>query len=120
VFGERHEQMRWEITVAKDGEDAIEALFGQTNLWPDLILLDWNLPKLGGGEVLRRVKRHRLMSKIPVLIFSSSASESDIQAAYKDHANGWIVKPNGVDALEAIVERIERFWIQLSLKPSHA
>ena len=112
--------MRWEITLANDGEEALNALFGQTNLWPDLILLDWNLPKVGGGEVLRRVKRHRLLRKIPILILSSSTSEVDIQAAYKDHANGWIVKPNGVDALEAIVDRIERFWIELSLKQSHA
>jgi two-component system, chemotaxis family, response regulator Rcp1 len=66
------------------------------------------------------MKRHRLLRKIPVLIFSSSTSELDIQSAYKDHANGWIVKPNGMNALEAIGDRIERFWIELSLKQSHA
>ena len=113
-FGERRPKMRWEITLAKDGEEAIKALFGKTNLWPDLILLDWNLPKVDGDEILTRVKRHRLLCKIPVLFFSSSTSELDRQAANEHHADGWIVKPNGVHALEAIVDRIERFWIEFA------
>jgi len=62
---------------------------------------------MGGDEVLRRVKRHQLLGKIPVFIVSSSSSELDLHAAHEEHANGWIVKPNGVHALGPIVDRIE-------------
>jgi CheY-like chemotaxis protein len=120
AFGERGEETRWELTVAKNGEEALQGLFDETARRPDLILLDWNLPKVSGDEVLRRVKRHKLLREIPVLVFSSSTSEEDIGAAYDEHANGYIVKPGGLDALEAVVKRIERFWIQFSLRESCA
>jgi CheY-like chemotaxis protein len=60
---------------------------------PDLILLDWNLPKVSGDEVLRRIEEHQRLRRIPVLVFSSFEADFDIQAAYDSHANGYIAKP---------------------------
>ena len=121
AFGHRGQEIRWELTIARDGEEALHALFddGRESVFlPDLILLDWNLPKVGGDEVLRRVKRHEALRRIPVLVFSSSTSDKDMRAAYEEHANGYIVKPGGLDALDAVVEGIERFWFKFRLRDS--
>ena len=121
AFTDRGKEARWELTIAKDGEEALHVLFEEeceSTCLPDLILLDWNLPKVSGNEVLRRVKRDQDLRKIPVLVFSSSTSDMDIRAAYEEHANGYIVKPSGIDALDAIVERIEEFWFRFCLRES--
>ena len=82
-----------------------------------MILLDWNLPKVNGDEVLRRLKEHQTMRRIPVLVFSSSDAESDIHAAYDNHANGYITKPSSVESLAIVVEAIERFWVAVAHLP---
>ena len=120
AFGARGEQIRWDLTTAKDGAEALDLLFEdeqESAPLPDLILLDWNLPKVTGAEVLRRVKQHRQLRKIPVLVFSSSEAKRDIEAAYDSHANGYVTKPSSGDALTAIVETIERFWIAVAQLP---
>lgn len=81
---------------------------------PDLILLDWNLTRVSGGEVLQRVK-HEKLRKIPVLVFSSSDADRDILTAYDNHANGYITKTWEIDALAGIVETIERFCVAATL-----
>ena len=119
AFRDRRE-IRWNITVAKDGEQALKILFDDERTrtpLPDLILLDWNLPKISGNEVLRRTKEHEKLRNIPVLVFSSSAAEEDILSAYKNHANGYITKPDAPDVLAAIVETIEHFWVLVAQLP---
>jgi CheY-like chemotaxis protein len=118
AFSGRMDQTRWELTVATDGEEALHVLLEEENNsvpLPDLILLDWNLPKLSGGEVLQRVKQHQELRRIPILVLSASDADKDIHAAYDSHANGFITKPWGDEALSATVEAIERFWIALRL-----
>ena len=118
AFSGRMEQTRWELTVATNGEEALDVLFEEENKsvpLPDLILLDWNLPKLSGREVLQRVKQNQELRRIPVLVLSASEADRDIHAAYDNHANGFITKPGGDEALSATVEAIEGFWIALSL-----
>jgi CheY-like chemotaxis protein len=120
AFGARGKQTRWDLTTAKDGEEALRLLFEdkrESAPLPDLILLDWNLPRVTGAEVLRRVKQHRQLRKIPVLVFSSSAADRDIEAAYDNHANGYVTKPGSAAALAAIVETIEQFWIAVAQIP---
>jgi CheY-like chemotaxis protein len=73
--------------------------------------------KVGGEEVLRRIKEHPKLRRIPVFVFSSSEAESDIHAAYDNHANGFITKPADVDLLSAVVEAIEQFWIAIARLP---
>jgi CheY-like chemotaxis protein len=113
-------EIRWELTIANDGEEAIRLLFEEENEdvpLPNLILLDWNLPKVSGSEVLQRVKQHDKLRRIPVLVFSSSEADEDIHTAYNNHANGYINKPRSSEALATIVETIERFWIGVALLP---
>ena len=83
---------------------------------PELILLDWNLPKVSGSEVLRRMKKHKTLRRIPVIVFSASDADSDIHAAYDSHANGYIVKPSS-SQLQMIVETIGQFWGALARLP---
>ena len=102
----------WNLIVANDGEEAVRVLFEEENEnvpLPDLILLDWNLPKVSGSEVLQRVKQHEKLRRIPVLVFSSSEADEDIHTAYDNHANGYITKPPSGGPLAAIVETFERF-----------
>ena len=120
AFADRMEQIRWKLTVAQDGQTALDILFAeeyQNRPLPDLILLDWNLPKVTGSEVLRRIKDHPKLRRMPVLVFSSSQADDDIHAAYDSHANGYITKPDSAEALEAIVKTIEQFWSAIARLP---
>jgi CheY-like chemotaxis protein len=120
AFSDRGEEIRWELTVAKDGHEALALLFDEENAnlpLPDLILLDWNLPKVTGSEVLRRLKQDQKLRRIPVLVFSTSNVDDDVHAAYDNHANGYIIKPGDTNALASIVETIERFWITVAELP---
>jgi len=114
------QKTRWELTVATDGQEALDILFAEENEQaplPDLILLDWKLPKVSGDEVLRRVKQHETLRKMPVLVFSSSGADKDIHAAYGGHANGYITKPGDINMLAKIVEAIEQFWVAIAQIP---
>jgi CheY-like chemotaxis protein len=114
------EAVQWELAVAHDGEQAMKVLFEeeQTNSpLPDLILLDWHLPKVSGSELLRRIKTHDKLHKIPILVFSSSVADNDIHDAYDNHANGYIAKPASDAVLAQIVETIEQFWVAVAKLP---
>ena len=114
------EAIRWELTMAHDGEQAIRLLFEEerTNTpLPDLILLDWRLPKVSGSDLLQRIKKHENLRKIPVLVFSSSNADEDVHDAYGNHANGYITKPDSINVLTQIVETIEQFWIAVAKLP---
>jgi chemotaxis family two-component system response regulator Rcp1 len=115
--------IQWELTIVKDGEEALRLLFEEENEnvpLPNLILLDWNLPKVSGNVVLQRIKQDEKLRRIPVLVFSSSEADEDIHTAYDNHANGYITKPPSGEALAAIVETIERFWISIAQLPKVA
>jgi CheY-like chemotaxis protein len=117
------DEIRWELTIAEDGEKALSLLFEEEDEnvpLPNLILLDWNLPKVSGSEVLQRIKQHDKLRRIPVLVFSSSEADEDIHTAYDNHANGYINKPLTGKALADIVETIERFWIAVAQLPKVA
>ena len=127
AFLNRKGAHKWELTVAVDGEKALSIVLGNedtTGFTPDLILLDWNLPKISGSEVLQRLKAHTELRKIPILVFSSSDSEHDIHEAYGHHANGYITKPKDLDVLFQVAEAIEAFWVAIaqltSFKPDRA
>lgn len=110
------------ISVKKDGAAALDFLFDLSendidNL-PDLILLDINLPKIDGKEVLNQVKSHEILKKIPVVMLTTSSSELDITEAYKSHANCYITKPVDLNKFFDIVKAIENFWISIVKLPS--
>jgi CheY-like chemotaxis protein len=103
-----------EMAIARDGEEAIiflkDAL--STRKLPNLILLDVNLPKVNGHEVLRFIKGAYELKHIPVIMLTTSSSPTDILKGYQNYVNGYITKP--VDAYEflATVKQIEGFWIK--------
>src|SRR5262249_3136473 len=85
---------------------------------PDLILLDLNLPKKDGREVLEEIKTDELLKKIPVVVLTTSAAEEDIARAYTRHANCYITKPVDLDQFLRVVHSIETFWLTLVKLPA--
>ena len=84
---------------------------------PDLILLDLNLPKKDGREVLKSIKESPTLSTIPVVILTTSASEADILRSYQLHANCYITKPVGLDGFLEVVRSIDSFWLSVVKLP---
>ena len=109
------------VTVKRDGAEALEFLFNlaanDPNALPDLILLDINLPKIDGKEVLNQVKTHTVLKKIPVVMLTTSSSEGDIVESYNNHANCYIIKPVDLNKFFNIVKAIENFWITIVKLP---
>ncbi len=109
------------ISVVKNGEQAIDFIekqgVYQQVLLPDLILLDINLPRKNGHEVLQYIKETEHLKQIPVIMLTTSSSESDILKSYKNHANCYITKPVDVDNFLKAVTSIEEFWISLVQLP---
>jgi two-component system, chemotaxis family, response regulator Rcp1 len=110
------------LHFVEDGQQAVDFLthvspFEDTPR-PDLILLDLNLPKVDGREVLRFVKGDPLLRQIPVIVFSTSNSESDVLASYQLYANAYFAKPNDLDGFVEIIQKIEAHWLQGAEIPS--
>jgi two-component system, chemotaxis family, response regulator Rcp1 len=100
------------IDVASDGQAALDYLSSSVNL-PDLILLDINLPKLNGLEVLSAIKTDKRLRTIPVIMLSTSGAENDILTSYNNHANCFIIKPVDFNRFMDVVRTIEDFWISI-------
>ena len=84
---------------------------------PDLILLDLNLPKKGGREVLAEIKESPTLKSIPVVILTTSEAEADILQSYQLHANCYITKPVGLDGFLKVVRSIDSFWLSVVKLP---
>jgi CheY-like chemotaxis protein len=84
---------------------------------PDLILLDLNLPKKDGREVLEEIKESPTLKSIPVVILTTSESETDIQGSYQHHANCYITKPVDLDGFLKVVKSIDSFWLSVVKLP---
>jgi len=110
------------LSVVRDGQEAIDFLKKQGNYsnrtLPDLLLLDINLPKKSGIEVLKFIKENENLLHIPVIMLSTSSSETDINICYENHANCYITKPVSVDKLFHIFSSIENFWLSIATLPS--
>ena len=102
-----------QLTVVRDGAAALELLMpaeAACGYRPDLVLLDLNLPKLDGREVLRAIKGAPGLRRIPVIMLSTSEAESDVKQAYQSQANGFVVKPmDGREFMKA-VQVVVKFW----------
>lgn len=109
------------IQVAMDGEAALKLLFNEKNLnaapRPDLILLDLNLPKIDGKELLSEIKDDEKLKSIPVVILTTSTAEEDIIETYNNHANSYITKPVDLDHFIGVVESIKDFWLSIVQLP---
>lgn len=110
-----------EITILKNGSEALDFLLKKGTYSeaerPNLILLDINLPKLSGHELLVKIKDHIDLKRIPVVILTTSSSERDIQESYQNHANCYIQKPVDANDFEQIILEIERYWFSVASIP---
>jgi len=115
-------KIRNNIHVAEDGEEAVLYLRGEGKFSgsprPDIILLDLNLPKKDGREVLKEIKEDNNLKNIPVVILTTSNAEKDILRAYDLHANAYITKPLDFDQFIKVVGSIENFWLEIVNLPS--
>ncbi len=107
------------ITVAEDGEIAMDMLKGKKIRRPDIILLDINLPKKDGKQVLDEIKNDPDLKTIPVVIMTSSKAEKDILESYDLHANSYIIKPVTLDKFGEVVSIVENFWFGVVALPPH-
>jgi two-component system, chemotaxis family, response regulator Rcp1 len=110
------------IEVVMDGDAAIRYLMRETpyeaSERPDLILLDLNIPKRDGREVLEAIKSDDGLRSIPVVVLTTSTAEQDIMRTYDLHVNAYINKPVDFDKFFDIVQKIEQFWLQTAILPS--
>ena len=109
------------IHVARDGVEALQYLRREGTLEdvppPDLILLDLNLPRLDGRDVLVQIKNDPVLKRIPVVILTTSDAEQDILRSYELHANCYITKPVDLDQFVKVVQSIEDFWFSIVRLP---
>jgi chemotaxis family two-component system response regulator Rcp1 len=110
-----------ELNVVEDGVEALAFLRREGRyadaVRPDLILLDLNLPKKDGREVLQEIKGDGALKKIPVVVLTTSAAERDILKAYDLHANCYITKPVDLEQFMRVVQLIEDFWLTIVKLP---
>jgi chemotaxis family two-component system response regulator Rcp1 len=115
-------RVRNRIHWVKDGEEAM-AFLRQEGRYaaaprPDLVLLDWNMPRMNGQEVLMEIKQNPRWKRIPVVIMTASTAEKDLLSAYDRHANCFVTKPVTMDKFLEAVRSIEDFWLSVVRLPA--
>ncbi len=114
-------KVRNTLHVAMDGEEAIAFLKREGKyagaVRPDVIMLDLNLPKKGGLEVLRDIKADEALKRIPVVIVTTSSAEQDIVRSYNLHANCYVTKPVDLGQFLEVVKAIDSFWLTIVKLP---
>ncbi len=121
VEGFKDAKVQNNITVVEDGKEALaylrhEGPYANVAL-PDLILLDLNMPKKDGREVLAEIKADEVLRRIPVLIFTVSSADKDILEAYNLQASAFITKPIDLDEFITVVKSLEEFWLTIVKLP---
>ena len=116
-------QIQHRLHTVIDGAEAIKFLFKEGEEYenvprPDLILLDLNLPKKDGREVLAKIKSHYDLKRIPVVVLTTSNAEIDILKAYDLHANCYITKPVDFNRFIEVIQAIEQFWLTIVKLPT--
>jgi CheY-like chemotaxis protein len=114
-------RIRNTLHVVRDGQEAFDFLYREgahvNAVRPDLILLDLNLPKYDGRQVLERIKKDEELSHIPVVVLTTSAAEEDILRSYKLHANAYVTKPVDLDQFISAVRQIDDFFVTVVKLP---
>jgi chemotaxis family two-component system response regulator Rcp1 len=109
------------LSVASDGAEAVDFLFRRGKFedapTPELILLDLNLPKKSGREVLSEIKADPVLRRIPVVVMTTSTADQDVAKAYSLNANCYVAKPIQLDEFLAAVHSIEEFWLRRAIRP---
>ena len=106
-------RVRNRLRVARDGIEAMAMLRSDSAPRPDLILLDLNLPRKDGREVLQEIKQDEALRHIPVVILTTSQAEQDILQCYRLRANAFVTKPVEIDQFFQVVRAMEQFWLEV-------
>jgi chemotaxis family two-component system response regulator Rcp1 len=110
------------MQVARDGEEALQILRGEGQFAgsarPDLILLDLNLPRMDGRELLSVIKSDPVLRTIPVVVLTTSEEERDVVESYALHANAYIAKPIDMDQFVKVVKAVDDFWFGIVTLPA--
>jgi CheY-like chemotaxis protein len=110
-----------QINTVANGEQVLEYLHKRgeysTAVTPRLIMLDLNMPKKDGREVLRELRKHPKLSVIPVIVYSTSNNPDDVIFCYEMGANSFIAKPSSYDELKRIAEMVQKYWLETVLIP---
>ncbi|GBG13217.1 two-component system response regulator [Novimethylophilus kurashikiensis] len=118
----RESKIRNNLNVVPDGVEAMAFLRREGKYadapTPDVVLLDLNLPKKDGREVLAEIKTDPVLKRIPVVIITSSEAEQDILRTYDLHANCYVTKPVDLDQFIKVIQSIESFWLTIVKLPS--
>lgn len=109
---------KFEISIARDGEEAIDLLNKVNQDLPDLVLLDINLPKKNGHEVLQYIKTTPHLKKIPVIVLSTSSSPKDIDSAYNNQANCYVTKSVETHGFTETIAKLQDFWTEVATLPA--
>ncbi|WP_414468322.1 response regulator [Methanobacterium sp. ACI-7] len=114
-------KIRNRVFIAEDGEEAMDILHKRGKFAdsprPDLILLDLNLPRKDGREVLQEIKSDSSLRRIPVVVLTTSKAEEDILKSYDLHANSYITKPVDIDQFIKVIKIFEDFWLDIVKLP---
>ncbi|HEY3995906.1 MAG TPA: response regulator [Mycobacterium sp.] len=117
-----HNKVKNRLHVAHDGEEGLDYLYKRGRFGeaarPDLILLDLNLPKYDGRQLLEKIKSDPDLARIPVVVLTTSSAEEDILKSYKLHANAYVTKPVDLDQFMRAVRQIDEFFVQVVRLPS--
>ena len=113
-----------EVHYVFDGEEALGFLRREGEHAdaprPDLVLLDLNMPRLGGHETLMRIKQDPKLRSIPVLVLTTSGAPRDVERSYDSHVNSYLRKPMGYEALVELMRGVEHFWAETAVLPTAA
>lgn len=114
-------RVRNELSIVEDGEEAMDFLYKNGKFSdsprPDLILLDLNLPKMDGREVLEKIKSDSEFRRIPIVVLTTSKAEEDILRSYDLHANAYIAKPVDINQFINVIRIFEDFWLDIVKLP---
>ena len=106
-----------EVEVVRDGAAAIEYLHAASGDLPDMVILDLNLPRLSGHEVLAMMRADEILRRLPVAVLTTSSAEADVVRTYDLGANCFLTKPVDVDQFVHVVQSIDDFWLGLVRLP---
>lgn len=106
------------LVVAHDGVEALELLHGPTALRPSVVLLDLNLPRMGGLEVLAKLRADERTRRLPVVVLTTSREQNDLIGSYDRGANSYVRKPVSFEAFQKAIGQLSEYWLGLNERPS--
>jgi CheY-like chemotaxis protein len=121
----RESDLAVDLIVLRDGQEALDYLlrlgpYADDLSWrsPDLILLDLNLPRLSGQEVLTRIRAEAELNTVPIIVLTTSHRREDVEAVYAAGANTYIEKPQDFTRFVQVLQTIQRYWLEMALLPT--